>query len=663
MKRRVFYLGVLLATFLMLVIGIQGSNADNGDGTGRFKTVEIRVTQYIWELVSNVDGRMICQVIVEHPNQPTNTEAIQICGDQIFPPEETPTPIGATAATPTPGGSPAPTPTPFDLADFFRSVSWRFITSREFSREVQVPVPEMVTNISIPQGQQGAALYVILTAYEPVYGERITSISGTLNGLSFTCPSNRCHVPITTDSSLVFWATSSVGDESRRVEATLRVNRVDNANRLVIESLVPITYFQDSCANIWGATLADLPAWAGFPNSPADLNTMKPYQYLAGQLLSAGLVDASDCPGGGLWAGGGPNSCGLERAAGKVIAWQNQYDTSIWEAGRSVGIPPTLIKALIEQESQFWPGNSRIALYEFGLGQLSQAGLDVALRWDNDLFASACNGLLYDCSKVYGRMTSWEQATVRGGLLTSLDAECPTCSNGIDMAAAYDSIPVFARTLRANCRQVQYLMDTREIADATYEDMWKFTFLSYHSGYNCLADALVFAEYNLLDINWENVSGFLSCESGRVYVDNVWKALDEFDTYRVKTSEPAQPETVATFAPTPAVPTPTLTPTPVLAMSKLRVMVYVDINSNSYPDAGERTDGVRVVLTFPDGSSQTASTVNGEALFSLAGRVVGEDLLVSLPELYRTEKVRVIRDGEIPVVFRLEQPVVPPALP
>jgi len=654
MKRRVFYLGVFLAAFLLLAAGIQGSNADDGSSTGRFKTVEIRVTQYIWELVSNADGRTICQIIVEHPNQPSNSEAIQICGDQIFPAEETPTPL--------PGGSLAPTPAPFDLAEFFRGVSWRFITTRELSREIQVPVPQIVTNLSIPPEQQGPPFFVTLTAYEPVYGQRITSIMGTLNGISFTCTGNRCDVPIITDSILEFWATSSVGDESRHVEATLRIDRVETTTTLKLESLVPITIFQDSCAAIWGSTGEPRPEWAYLPASPDELNTMKPYQFLAGRLIAAGLVNAQDCPGGGLWEGGAPNSCGIERAADKVVAWQNQYDITIWEAGRSLGVPPLLIKALIEQESQFWPGNSRIALYEYGLGQLSQVGTDVALRWDNDLFASACNGLLYDCSTVYGRMTSWQQATLRGGLLRTLDAECPSCPNGIDMAVAYDSIPVFTRTLRANCRQVKYLMD-RRAAKTSYEDMWKFTFLSYHSGYNCLADALDYTTFNLQPVDWSHVSAFLSCGGGRAYVDNIWKALNEFDAYRVKPPSSTRPEVLPTFAPTPAIPTPTPTPTPVLAMSKVRVLVYVDINANVYPDAGERTDGVSVVLTFSDGSSQTALTANGEAVFSMAGRVVGEDVLVTLPELYRTEKVRIIRDGEIPVVFRLEQPVVPPALP
>jgi hypothetical protein len=59
----------------------------------------------------------------------------------------------------------------------------------------------------------------------------------------------------------------------------------------------------------------------------------------------------------------------------------------------------------------------------------------------------------------------------------------------------------------------------------------------------------------------------------------------------------------------------------------------------------------------------TWQTVNGEVLIDLAGRPVSGDVVVSLPELFRTQRVRIVRDGEIPVVFRLEQPVVPPVLP
>jgi hypothetical protein len=520
----------------------------------------------------------------------------------------------------------------------------------------------MVLNLVVPQGQQGPTFFAILTAYEPVYGQHITSISGLLNDLSFTCSGNRCDVPITQDSSLVFWATSSAGDESQHVQAVLRVDSVNNVAAIRLESLAPISFFQDSCALIWGSAVGMLPDWASFPASPDLLNTMKPYQLLAGRLVTAGLVDAQDCPGSGLRADGAPNTCGLERAAGEVVAWQNQFDITIWETGRSLGIPPRLIKALFEQETQFWPGNGQRGSSEYGLGQLSPAGADVALRWDNDLFDSTCNGLLYDCSSQYGRLGAWEQAALRGGLMRALNAECAGCPGGISLPLAYNSIPVFARTLRANCRQVNFLMDLRKLK-AGYEDMWKFTFLSYHAGYKTLADALFYADYNKQPTDWEHVSAFLPPQAGKVYVDNIWRALNEFDAYRVNRPAVARPESMATFAPTAVVATPTPTPAAIRSMSKIRVLVYVDQNANARPDLGERTEGVNVVLTFPDGALLTARTAKGDVVFDVAGRAVGENVLISLPELYRTVKVRITRDGEIPVDFRLEQPVLPPALP
>jgi hypothetical protein len=399
--------------------------------------------------------------------------------------------------------------------------------------------------------------------------------------------------------------------------------------------------------------------WANFPTSPEDLATNKPYQYLAGRLLAAGFVKAPDCPGGGFTASGAPNTCGLDAAAPAVIEWQNQFDVSIWSSARMFGIPPRLLKALFEQESQFWPGNSIRALYEFGLGQISPNGADVALRWDPELFASTCNGVLFDCSRSFGRMTPALQATMRGWMTTTLNAECPTCANGINMQAAFDSIPVFTRTLRSNCYQVKYLMDQKGLT-SSYEDLWKFTFLSYHSGYNCLSDALTLTAFNEKTIDWPTLTGYLKCEGGKTYVDSLWNSLQMFDQYRLQTPAVPKPVTQPTFQPTPL---PTRTPTPILAMSHIRVLVYVDKNGNNYPEQDERVDGAKVTVTFPDNQVITTTTTKGEAVFDMTGRPVGIDVTVALPELYRSQRVRVMRDGEIPVVFRLEPPVVPPVLP
>ncbi len=662
MKRRALTFGVILAAFALLIVGIRGSHADDSGTTGRYKTVDIEATQYVWQLISNRDGRVVCQVAVDHVNRPTYDETIQLCGDQIFPSGPLPTPYGtpASTATPTPKAisTAAPTQAAFDLAEFFRGVSWLFVESNEINRQVKVPMPEMIVNFSLPPNQQ-APFYVIIAAYEPVYDQKITSISGRLNDWDFTCASARCQVPIDKSGVLEFWATSSLGDESRHSQAALSVVTKEKTTTLELISLEPIILFQDSCAVTWGKPSINLPGWAKFPSTPADLHTQKPYQYLAGQLLFYGLTQAKDCPGSGLLASGAPNSCGLEKTTAAVVEWQNQFDVSIWESGRSAGIPPRLIKALIEQESQFWPGNSRLNAYEYGLGQISQAGVDAALRWDNDLFNNVCSGLFYDCSKVYGRLPAWMQATLRGSLMNSINAECPTCVNGMDLSRAHNSIPVITRTLRSNCSQVQYLMDQRD-ETASYEDLWHYTFVSYHSGYECLARAMDVALYNDEPADWEHISEFLACPGSVEYVNSVWKSITEFDKYRIKEPETALVSAQATFAPTQA---PTRTPTPVRSLSHIRVLVYVDSNGNNYPDPGERVDDIKIAAALPNGQVITSITEHGEAVIDLTGQPVDQEVMVTLSDLYRSIKVRTMRDGEIPVIFRLEKPVVPPALP
>lgn len=666
MARRVLSLGILLAIMCLNLTTTRVSNAQDGGDGSRYKTVEIKVLQYVWELVSNQDGRVICEIIIEHTNRPTYQETLDICAEQIFPPLPAPLPTPAKEDGTVYQPSPGPPEEPFDLAEFFRRVSYRFVRSQEFARTTQVPLSDIVVNLVVPPNPEGA-LFVSIYAYEPVQGEHITEIRGILNDWEFSCRSSRCDVPITTASTLEFWALSSFGDESQHVLASLRIDSTDRGNVVVISSLAPLTLFQDACAADWGVALYNLPEWAKFPPLPDDLNTRKPYQYLAGKLLFTGIVKAPDCPGGGLMADGAPNTCGLDRASQAVIDWQNQFDLVIWDAARKTGIPPRLLKTLIEQESQFWPANARRMAYEYGLGQLSQAGADVVLRYDNDLFNTVCNGLLYDCSVVYGRLPSWAQATLRGGLMKLMDGECATCANGIDLARAQESIPILARILRSNCRQVKYIMDSKGLK-ASYEDMWKMTFLSYHSGYDCLSSALDTLRYNNYPSDWESLSLFLRCPGASSYVNEAWKSLDEFDLYRLPRKDQDKVVSLATFVPRPSpTPAPTVVPSPtptvVRSLAHILVLVYIDKNGNQYPDAGERVNEMVVQAQFDDGSVFTARTVNGEAVFDLTGRPIGGNVTILLPDLYRTQKVRVRQDGEIPVIFRLVEPVVPPVLP
>jgi hypothetical protein len=98
-------------------------------------------------------------------------------------------------------------------------------------------------------------------------------------------------------------------------------------------------------------------------------------------------------------------------------------------------------------------------------------------------------------------------------------------------------------------------------------------------------------------------------------------------------------------------------------MAHILTLVYIDKNGNQYPDEDEKVDGIDVQAQFEDGSTLTTRTVNGEAVFDLTGRPVGGNVTILLPDLYRSQKVRVKQDGEIPVIFRLVEPIIPPVLP
>ena len=644
-------IGALIGLSGILGFGIHQTTADQIPG-GRSRTIEVQQKQFIWDIISNANGNQLCELSIEFDRKPSNDEILAACAD-LFQASMLPT----TA----PGAKPVPTPMVFDRATFLNYTHAHLKEIHDFKRTVKIPLQDLIVNLVIPD-QLTSEPYAIVAAFEPETDYKITAIHIKLDSGDYKCNYSRCRILILRDTSMEFWADSSFGDEAQHTKATIRVSQKDGKYQLSIESISPVQLFSDSCSQIWGTSVgAPAPVWEVFPTSPENLHTNKKYYYLAGKLIKNQVVNTTACPGQGLLSDGSPNACGMEAVKDEVVRWQNQYDTMIWSTARSTGIPPILIKGLIELESQFWPSNVRYFMFEFGLAQINQYGADVALRWDNDLYKQVCNGLFYDCSVAYASLPPSMQAIVRGGLVRSINSECPTCQYGIDYARTAQSIPTIARILRSNCRQTNYILNQQTVKP-TYENAWKFTLLSYHSGYSCLDDAIRKTVANVETVSWTNVAKNISpdCPGAADYVNSLWENLESFPANQIKPDLTGVDIPLTSQEPT-AMPTPTATP--YTAHSTIQVLVYIDTNKNGTADDGEGVDNLTVNLVFENGTTQSKKTTAGMVLFDMSGILVDTNVKILLPTQLLSKSLLVPADGTILVPFQLQQSVLPPILP
>ena len=526
--------------------------------------------------------------------------------------------------------------------------------------------------------------YVILRAFSSLPTRVSVVIRGFVDTDEFVCPDSPCSIPLQTSARLVFAAYAESGESSETVIASVSVTRTDAGYLVTIDSVSQFALFNNSCSLTWGVSDEANVSWDDFVQFPSELHTRKTLHNLATQLLVSGIVDASDCPAGGLSLGlNWPTACGLERATGAMIEWQNQYDDYIWLASKDQGIPPKIIKTLIEVETQFWPGNARRFLDEYGLGQVSQLGVDVLLRRDPTLYLRVCPAVLADCTRPYVNLEPEQQRMIRGAVVSLMDVSCPTCEYGFDLNKAKESIPLLAMLFKANCQQVDYILSLAVVPDldadaatataavatiaaggdtdtTSYEDLWRFTFLSYHSGQNCLYEAVTATRKDKQPVTWENVAERLKCRGGEDYVDAFMSNLEAFDFYRLDTTDPAVVNAAPTFIPTR---TPVPTPTVYVSSATVRVEVYMDRNGNNAPDAGEWIDAMSVLLETSTNQQITQRTQNGVAIFDMSGFTPGIGINVSLPGLYRNERLQLPEQGQVVVTFRFEQPPLPTSIP
>jgi len=574
-------------------------------------------------------------------------------GNLLNPTEPPPVDAAATASasagqTPSPTGTLVPTATPTLIPIIQPTVTPQ--------------LSDIFAFIQAPEGPL-AQPYVTLIAFQSVPDASL-EIRGVVNSNQFVCRGSPCALPVPTSSIVAFSAVSDTGLTSEEISATVRVELRTDGYYVFLDSVSQFASFTDSCLRFWGFKDFTDPVWAEFVQFPYALNTNKTLHYLTTQLIVHGIVDVSDCPAGGLSVGlDWPTGCGLERAQSAMIEWQNQYDDYIWLASRDVGIPPKILKSLIEVESQFWPGNERFYVDEVGLGQLNQLGVDVLLRRNPALFQDVCSTVLDDCEMPYSLMSPENQAMIRGAFINSQSAFCPTCENGLDLNKAKQSISFIAQVLRANCETVKIVTDANRPAgyiddlEDPYSDFWKFTLLAYHGGVSCFETAVKETPKGL-PLSWDNLSENVACASGATYVDGVWSNLLTFDQYRYRPVDQEIVQVTPIFAPTR-----TPFPTAVISSAEVVVQVFLDSNQNGVPEDSELLNDITVELQSSEGTMMTDTTVDGQVVFQLAPLSVGSDVTISLPDYYRSQTITVPLRGTVPVTFIFNQPTLPTAIP
>lgn len=484
------------------------------------------------------DNQIICQMYIDHEGWPTSDEILAACGSSVQSEwERTP---------------PCPQLEQGDSASC-AGVYLLLIGSQPAEKTILVDLPPIQVWLTLsgctptsPENLCPQIPSLLLTGEEPLPNEHISAINAIMDGQTYQCNTVTCTLPMSSTPmegrAVEFWADSSYGDSSEHFTAQVRV--IDSGKPASDVPTTPAGWYVDvmskqwrgaqiaSCAQVWQAfpPVGGPPGWLTTPEVPDLLATDTSYYFLAGQLISQGLVDASGCPDGGLLANGYADACGLEAARPLVIDWQNRFDERIIAVAQETGVPGQLMKNLFAQESQFWPGAFKDPK-EFGLGQLTEKGAETVLLWNPDFYDQFCPLVLDEttCQKGYLFLEQVDQATLRGALALQAKSECNDCPAGIDLSNADFSVKLFAQTLLANCDQVAQIVynGTNQIAGkvSNYEDLWRFTLANYHAGAGCLSYAVYSAWSKGDPIDWAHVSTYFTqpCQGVISYVEKVAK--------------------------------------------------------------------------------------------------------------------------------------------
>jgi len=287
---------------------------------------------------------------------------------------------------------------------------------------------------------------------------------------------------------------------------------------LAARSPVASAQASPTCLNRVNIPLEEM-HWIYVPESASQLYTDEKLYFLAGQLISNGVVNAGTCPSGGLTLTGYANACGMDAAKDAMIAVQNMVNQPILDQWQTVGVPPVLLKMMIRTESQFWPG--RYMMTHYGFGHITNIGMRNALEWNADLRAKVCDSTAaVDCAL---------SVPVADQILSSLVTTCVTCEYGIDPVTANRSIDLLAEVVMGYCFQTQQLVFNATgwysgmVVD--YPTIWKLTLLNYNAGSGCVFDAVASAfKATNGPVKWSDIKAHVSgeqCLRGVTYANQI----------------------------------------------------------------------------------------------------------------------------------------------
>ena len=574
------------------------------DGPRKTK-ITVAFTKHHWWISRYSNNNIVCALTIEHEGLPTAEDIKALCETAAYNEWKNTKPCDFAEV----GG-----------VEKCPGVYLLEIASEPGERQIEIELPEPTVWISIancnpqpPDNRCSTLPNLLLTGEEPLPNETIVSIHGTVGGEPFSCAGEMCSIPLRPtgmDGQVIeFWADSSFGDSTDEYTAKYRLLPWGEFMNPEGGSSDPRQYNIDvlssqwrdgelaSCSEIWDVfpPVGGLPEWLSSPTTAQDLESDVSYYYLAGSLITYGVVDASGCLDGGLQAPNIASPCGVEAARPELLEWQNRFDGEILQVSDETGIPARLLKNVFARESQIWPG-IYTKFHEAGLGQLTEKGADTVLLWNIDFFRQFCPLILNEesCKQGFYQLGDNEKNMLRGALVNNVNASCPGCPAGIDLSKANFSVRVFAEGMVANCEQVGmvlYNQTNRSPGEtSSYEDLWRFTLVNYNAGAGCLARAVLRAWNANQPIDWPHVSSYLdpACQPAIGYVEDITRVLRATPTPTVwlppsgdqptpvlprvlNTQTPTPMLTAATptaivavtFTPTPTAPTPTPTITPI----------------------------------------------------------------------------------------------------